>query len=696
MPSVAQTRAFGSRVALRTACDARLRPLGDEPRGGAGDERRAPRRARPASATSEIDPVDARRVDVRLGEEAVEGNGEDRRRREREPDHASDRLDGADERHREDSELVEREAVPAAAHGEERGGDEREEPEERGGRVGLRPLPLAQDRGERRVDEHQVVVGDELRPVGRREDGRGREDDERERDPREPPCAHQLDDPEKHREPRTEDDRAVEVRPDDEEREHEQGLPARSAPRRVDEQPENTCEERKRRGLRAQRPAPRAGENREDTDDEGRPRRRPARPGGREGECEREEHEPDPQQDHGAHARDAVRGVEHDLGEPLLVGPRAALAEDGQVLGVGQPVLDDLAAGHQREPGVADDDRRGKDGEEDDADEADEQDRERARLEDTPEASLRRWRPTSLAAVSERARGDVVGVGLKSDTALASGVVGLTRQSSLCAPERLSGPWARVGCDPCPMPLGSLLDDAWSVTVVPDSSVVRAGAASLAPDVPGTGRSRSLAVAAARRNTDLDRLPRPRDSRNRPRRRVGHAPRRPAAAAPRRRRVHGGRLLAAGGAVAPHRRHRTRAAPLRRDGRRRRRGEQRAPGARRGSPPRALGVPRRVLGRPRARDRDARPRLRHPRARRLPAGQPAARDGRGLGRPDRRRLARGARRRLGADPRGARVHAQAAAFATGAPRAPAPLPARHPRGPVRPALGRARRSSGSG
>jgi len=40
-------------------------------------------------------------------------------------------------------------------------------------------------------------------------------------------------------------------------------------------------------------------------------------------------------------------------------------------------------------------------------------------------------------------------------------------------------------------------DDASSVTVVSGSSVVRSGVASLAPDVPGTGRSRSLAVAAA-------------------------------------------------------------------------------------------------------------------------------------------------------------------------------------------------------
>jgi uncharacterized protein (TIRG00374 family) len=40
-------------------------------------------------------------------------------------------------------------------------------------------------------------------------------------------------------------------------------------------------------------------------------------------------------------------------------------------------------------------------------------------------------------------------------------------------------------------------DDASSVTVAPDSSVARAAAAPRLPDVPGTGRSRSLAVAAA-------------------------------------------------------------------------------------------------------------------------------------------------------------------------------------------------------
>ena len=95
----------------------------------------------------------------------------------------------------------------------------------------------------------------------------------------------------------------------------------------------------------------------------------------------------DPEEDHGAHAREPVGGVEDDLGEPLLVGPRAPLAEDGQVLGVREAVLDDLASGHQRQPRVADDDRRREDREEDDSDQADEQDREGARLEDAADSA---------------------------------------------------------------------------------------------------------------------------------------------------------------------------------------------------------------------------------------------------------------------------------------------------------------------
>ena len=196
-------------------------------------------------------------------------------------------------------------------------------------------------------------------------------------------CAHQLDEPEQHREAGAEDDGAVEVRPDDEQRQHEQRASADAAARRRRRGARATPAKQRERGrLRAERPAPGAGEDREEADDERRARRRAAGPRGREGEAEREQDEADPEEDHGAHPGELVGGVEDDLGEPLLVGPGASLAEDREVLGVREAVLDHLAAGHQREPRVADDDRRREDREEDDPDEGDEQDREGARLED--------------------------------------------------------------------------------------------------------------------------------------------------------------------------------------------------------------------------------------------------------------------------------------------------------------------------
>ena len=90
-------------------------------------------------------------------------------------------------------------------------------------------------------------------------------------------------------------------------------------------------------------------------------------------------------EDHGAHPGELVGAVEDDLGEPLLVGPGVSLAEDREVLGVREAVLDHLAPGHQREPRVADDDRRREDREEDDPDEGDEEDREGAGLQDPRE-----------------------------------------------------------------------------------------------------------------------------------------------------------------------------------------------------------------------------------------------------------------------------------------------------------------------
>ena len=154
--------------------------------------------------------------------------------------------------------------------------------------------------------------------------------------------------------------------------------------------------------------------------------------------------------------------------------------------------------------------------------------------------------------------------------------------------------------------------------------------------------------------------------------------------------MHGGRLLGAGGPLAADRRHEARAAPLRRDGRRGGCGEQRAPRPRRRPAARPVGVARRLLGGTWPRHRHARPRVRHPRTGRLPASEPAARDRRGLGRPDRGRVGRRARRDLGADPRGAVVHAAPAEVAAHAPWAAAAIPAGHARGALRSALGRAR------
>ena len=161
----------------------------------------------------------------------------------------------------------------------------------------------------------------------------------------------------------------MEVRPDDEQWEHEQRPPADAAPGGVDEQPEHAREERQRCCLGAQRPAPRAGEDRQQADDERRAGRRPARPRGRRRQAQGQEDKRDPEEDDGAHPGELVGAVEDDLGEPLLVRPRGALAEDGDRLGLRQAVVDDLASRHQRQPGVAHDERGGEDGEQDDSDE---------------------------------------------------------------------------------------------------------------------------------------------------------------------------------------------------------------------------------------------------------------------------------------------------------------------------------------
>ena len=242
-------------------------------------------------------------------------------------------------------------------------------------------------------------------------------------------CAHQLDEPEQHREAGAEDDGAVEVRPDDEERQDEQrascgrrgatrrrgarATPAKSGSAAVcarSVQPHGPARIARKPMTKVER-------------DDAPPVRAVAND-----EAEREQDEGDPEEDHGAHAREPVGGVEDDLGEPLLVGPRASLAEDGQVLGVREAVLDDLASGHQRQPRVADDDRRREDREEDDPDQADEEDREGARLQDAADsAPVSDFSRTPESCASAWA----AGVRLKSDTGgVAAVLLELTRESS--------------------------------------------------------------------------------------------------------------------------------------------------------------------------------------------------------------------------------------------------------------------------
>ncbi len=183
---------------------------------------------------------------------------------------------------------------------------------------------------------------------------------------------------------------------------HDERPPANPATGCVHEEPEGGRVERQRSRLCADRPAPRPRDHGEQADQEGRARRGAARAGRRGRERQREEHEQDVEQHDRAHPGKPVRAVEDDLGEPLLVGPRGALPEQRDRLGRRQPVLDDLAAGHQCQPGVADHERRPEHGEQHDADERDQQDRERARLEDPADGSACRC-PTEVGHRRSRA-----------------------------------------------------------------------------------------------------------------------------------------------------------------------------------------------------------------------------------------------------------------------------------------------------
>ena len=449
----------------------------------------------------------------------------------------------------------------------------------------------------------------------------------------------------------------MEVRPEDEQRQDEQRPPADAAARRVDEEPEDAGEERQRRRLRADRPAPRAGEDREEADrrrSSATTRRSSAR--SRTAKREREQDEARspsritarmPGERRGRRRRRPARATAgrstcaprrgrsgaRCAGRPFSTTSRPAIS----VSHVSPTTIDGAKTERRTIPT-----RR------------DEQDREGARLEDAAEALAGAGFATPVGSRTSSLGG--VGVRLKSDTGGGSGGARRAHERIFArGSERLSGPWARVGRDPRRWPAARPADDASSVTVVPDSSVVSAAAA---PRAAGRARDRPQPLARGRgcgRDPGLGRLPRPRDPRDRSRRRVEHA------------RRTSGRCRSLGAVACMGVVYWLQAARWRRIadtrlGQRRfvemvvagvavnnvlpgRVGDLlRARWVSRGAYSGGRGLATVMLDRA----------LRHPRARRLPARQPAARDGRGLGRPDRRRLGRRARRGLGADPRGAR------------------------------------------
>ena len=83
----------------------------------------------------------------------------------------------------------------------------------------------------------------------------------------------------------------MEVRPEDEKRQDEQGSVPDAVGARVDEEPERGREERKGGRLSAKRPAPRAGQDREEADDEGRADDAPPARAVANARLEREKHE---------------------------------------------------------------------------------------------------------------------------------------------------------------------------------------------------------------------------------------------------------------------------------------------------------------------------------------------------------------------------------------------------------------------
>ncbi len=174
VPSVAKRSMLGSRVASRTAATCSSgHSCSNQLAGRASATTSAT--ASPARLATEIARLTrredgsarVRRPSSATGRIAAHASGE--------PDHAAHRLHGADERHAEHEQLEHRQPPAAAADRDETDRHHREHPEQRRRPARLRPLPLAQDVGEGRVDEHQVVVGDEVPPVRRGEDAERRE-----------------------------------------------------------------------------------------------------------------------------------------------------------------------------------------------------------------------------------------------------------------------------------------------------------------------------------------------------------------------------------------------------------------------------------------------------------------------------------------------------------------------------------------
>src|SRR5207302_9210653 len=190
------------------------------------------------------------------GEDAVERRGQDNERGQHEPHHAPNREQREDERDEERGLLEEREPRPAAAR--EPRGEQRDEVERRRAETELRRRPLGDVAAESRVEQELVVVADEREAVWRCEQQRGRGGKDRGHRESRAQRAVAL---EKHREPAESDQRggeerrAVDVGPEDDDRQCEKDA-TRVLAAVLGEQPEERDEEREDEALYPKRPRP--------------------------------------------------------------------------------------------------------------------------------------------------------------------------------------------------------------------------------------------------------------------------------------------------------------------------------------------------------------------------------------------------------------------------------------------------------